>query len=117
MKDKAEVSCDDPLVKKLVLWRNNFGAHVSGKQTIKKTLPDGALPTQEQAFKLCDRALNIYNRYRSLFRADFIVNTLGEKGSTESVFRLLRAGLTAGRKEANEAAERLLKSTRSGNQA
>jgi hypothetical protein len=114
--DKAEVSCDDPLVKKLVLWRNNFGAHISGKQTIKKTLLDGALPTQEEAFELCDRAVVIFNRYSSLFRADFLSKTLGEKGSTESVFRLLRAGLAAGRKEANEAAERLLKSSRSGNQ-
>ena len=116
-KDKAQVSCNDPLVKKLVLWRGNFGAHISGKQIIKKTLPDGALPTQEEAFKLCDRAFVIFNRYSSLFRADFLVKTLGEKGSTESAFRLLRVGLAAGRKEATEAAERLLKSTRSANQA
>jgi hypothetical protein len=116
-KDKAEVSCDDPLVKKLVLWRGNFGAHISGKQTLKKTLPDGALPTQEEAFKLCDRAFDIYNRYRSLFRADFLVKTLGEEGSTGSVFRLLRAGLAAGRRDRIEAAQRLLKSMQSGSQA
>ena len=115
--DLALVSSSDPLVHKIVLWRNHFQAHISSGQIIKKSLRDEDLPTQEDAFKLCKRAFYVFNRYSSLFRASSLSETIGEKGSVESVFRHLRCGLAAGRKEAKEAAERLLRSMESGNQA
>ena len=116
--DLALVSSSDPLVNKIVLWRNNFGAHISSKQAIKKNLPDEKLPTQDEAFILCDRAFDVFNRYSSLFHAVHHLQVIiGEKGNVESVFRLLRCGLAAGRRNRVEVAERLLKAMKSGNQA
>lgn len=116
--DLAAVSCGDRLVKKVVLWRGNFWAHVSPRLIIKKKRLDGSLPTYDDAFKLCERAFVVFNRYSSLFRAAVeLKEYLGEKGSVESVFRLLRCGLAAGRRERAEAAERLLEATRTSNQS
>jgi len=104
------VSYSDPLVKKLLDWRNKFGAHISSEQTVKRNIPDAGLPTQDEAFKLCERAFDIFNRYSSLFHAVSHLNTIiGEEGSVDSVFRHLRRGLTAGREKSREDAERLLK--------
>jgi len=116
-RDLAEVSCGDPLVHKIMLWRHHFQAHISSGQIIKKSLRDEELPTQDDAFKLCKRALDVFNRYSSLFHAVSLSKTIGEQGSIESVFRHLRSGLAAGRKEAKEVAERLLKAMESSNQA
>jgi len=116
--DLALVSSNDPLVNKIVFWRNNFGAHISSKQTMKKNLSDEKLPTQDEAFKLCDRAFDVFNRYSSLFRAVSLLEViLGEKGSMDSVFRHLRSGLAAGRKARDEAAEQFLKDMKIGKQA
>src|ERR1035437_9425258 len=107
--DLALVSYSDPLVRKLLDWRDKFGAHISSEQTIKRNIPDTGLPTQDEAFKLCERAFDVFNRYSSLFHTVFDLNTiLGEQGSVDSVFRLLRRGLTAGREKSREDAERFL---------
>ncbi len=116
--DLALVSPGDPMVDKVLAWRDNFGAHISPSQTINKTILDEELPTQDEAFQLCKRAFDVFNRYSSLFRAAFCLETsLGEKGSIESVFRHLRSGLAAGRKAQDEAAEQLLKAMKIDNQA
>jgi hypothetical protein len=116
--DLALVSPGDPLVDKVLIWRNNFGAHISPSQTIQKTILDEELPTQDEAFNLCKRAFDIFNRYSSLFRNDSISEVnLGEKGSIDSVFRHLRSGLAAGRKARDEAAEQLLKAMKIESQA
>jgi hypothetical protein len=104
-RDLALVSSDDPLVHKIVLWRNKFGAHISPDQTMKKSPTNGALPTADDALELCNRAFDVFNRYSSLFHA--VVHSkiiLGEEGSVESVFRHLRSGLAAGRQARKEAA-------------
>jgi hypothetical protein len=67
------------------------------------------LPTQDEAFKLCERAFDVFNRYSSLFHAvSHLTTIIGEEGSVDSVFRHLRRGLTAGRKQSDEDAERFL---------
>lgn len=108
--DMALVSYSDTLVKKLLDWRDKFGAHVSSEQTIKRIIPDEGLPTQDEAFELCGRAFAVFNRYTSLFHAVHYLGTiLGEEGSVDSVFMLLSNGLAAGRRQSREDAERLLK--------
>ncbi|MEK7676125.1 MAG: hypothetical protein AAB676_09870, partial [Verrucomicrobiota bacterium] len=98
--DLALVSSSDPLVNKIVIWRNNFGAHTSSKQTIQRNLPDGTLPTQDEAFALCNRAFDVFNRYTSLFHAvSHSRMIIGEEGSVESVFKHLRSGLVARRRK------------------
>jgi hypothetical protein len=107
--DLALVSNDDPLVQKIVLWRNKYGAHISPDQTMKQNIPDAALPTADDALELCNRAFDVFNRYSSLFHA--VVHSeviLGEEGSVESVFRHLRSGLATGRQARKEAAAREL---------
>jgi AbiU2 len=101
--DLTLVSSDDPLVNKIVVWRNNFGAHVSPNQTIKKTLADATLPTQDEAFALCNRAFDVFNRYTSLFHAVSHSRVIiGEEGSVESVFNYLRFGLAARRRDVGQ---------------
>jgi hypothetical protein len=108
--DLALVSSSDPLVNKIVIWRGNFGAHVSAKLTIENTLGDEKVPTQEEAFSLADRALKVFNHYTSLFHAvSYSMKYLNEEGSLESVFKYMRAGLTARRRARDEAAECPLK--------
>jgi hypothetical protein len=107
--DLALVSSSDPLVNKLVIWRGNFGAHISAKLTINNSLGDEKLLTREEAFALGDRALSIFNRYRSLFQAvSHSSKYLNEEGSLEAVFTYMRAGLTARRRARDEATEQLL---------
>lgn len=102
--DLALVSANDPLVNKIVIWRNHFLAHVSSGQTIEKTLGDTELITKVDADDLCNRARDIFNRYTSLFHAVHHSKLIiGEEGSVESVFRHLRSGLAAGRRERDEA--------------
>lgn len=108
--DLALVSYKDPLVKKLLDWRDEFGAHISPEQTVKGNIQDTALPTPYEAFDLCTRAFGVFNRYTSLFHAVHHLETiLNEEGSVDSVFRILRNGLAAGRKQSREDVERLLK--------
>ena len=118
LQDLSLVSDDDPLVHKVVLWRGNFGAHTSSKQTIKRTLSETDLPSQDEALALCERAFDVFNRYSSLFHAvhhsRMIIN---EKGSMESVFRYLRRGLAACREDQDRATEELLKALKIGKPA
>jgi hypothetical protein len=116
--DLALVSADDPLVHKLVMWRNTSGAHVSAKLTIKNTLSDDEILTQDDAFALGERALCIFNHYRVLFHAvSHSSKYLNEEGSLEAVFKYMRAGLTARRKERDSATERLLTTLKTRNGA
>jgi len=108
--DLALVLYSDPLVKKLLSWRNKFGAHISSEETVKQSIPDTELPTQDEAFQLCKRAFEVFNRYAFLFHAMSDWDTsLGEKGSVDLVFKLLKRGLAAGREKRRADAENLLK--------
>ena len=104
------VSPKNTLVKKVILWRNNFGAHISTKETIQRKMLANDLPNRDEAFQLCTRAFDVFNRYTSLFHATTHSRMIiGEEGSIESVFKFLRAGKVAIEKEHEGEMERLIK--------
>ena len=69
-KDMEFVSDADPLVKKLIIWRNNLYAHRSAKNVVKvyKIAADHPLAFAEIE-GLVARAYEIFNRYKYLFDA------------------------------------------------
>ena len=104
--DLELVSDDDPLVHKIVRWRNTSGAHISAKTTLKRPVIADPL-TFEDADKLCSRAFDVFNRYTSLFHATTHSRMIiGEQGSVESVFKFLRLGFEAYDKQIEEEFER-----------
>ena len=110
--DLALVSSSDPLVNKIVIWRNNFGAHISPKQTIQKNLSKGTLPSKEEAFELCNRAFDVFNRYTYLFHAvSHSKMIIGEEGSVESVFKHIRLGLATYERQIEDEFKRLRRSS------
>lgn len=87
------VSSDDPLVKKLVVWRNNFGAHLSTKPVLKAGIP-GRIPLSEaDVFSLVDRAFEIYNRYLTAFEATSYSRKIIGEDDHQFLFKLLRLRL------------------------
>ena len=93
--DLLLVSDDDPLVHKIVRWRNTLGAHISAKTTLKRPVIADPL-TFEDADNLCTRAFDVFNRYTSLFHATTHSRMIiGEEGSVESIFKFLRLGFEA----------------------
>jgi hypothetical protein len=87
------VSHDEPLVKKIVEWRNTLGAHISPQRLLKET--EGAVYplTLDDAFNLCSRAYDVFNHYTSLFHSvSYARMIIGEEGSIDIVFKYLRMG-------------------------
>ena len=68
--DIEYASCRNPLVKKLMIWRNNIVAHRGAKVSLgkKQVLEDNPL-SQEEIEELLDQSLKILNRYSRLYRA------------------------------------------------
>jgi len=92
-KDICLVSHSDPLVKKIVLWRSNLGAHISATPILQPTKVAPDYLTRDDAFTLVDRAFTIYNRYLSAFEgASYSRIIIGEE-SHEFLFKMLRWGL------------------------
>ena len=87
------VSHDEPLVKKIVEWRNTLGAHISPQRLLKQSGGEVYPLTLEDAFSLCSRAYEIFNHYTSLFHSvSYARMIIGEDGSTDIVFKYLRMG-------------------------
>ena len=69
-RDMQSVSSNDPLVKKLVIWRNNIIAHRSASNVVnEKDITKDYPLTETEVSELVTRATSILNRYSSLFRA------------------------------------------------
>jgi hypothetical protein len=97
------VTHDDPLVHKIIMWRNTLGAHISPKRLLKWTGEEFDPLTPEDAFNLCDRTFKVFNHYSSLFQGVHYARTvMGEEGSVERVFEYLRLGIDADQKHVEE---------------
>jgi hypothetical protein len=108
--DLKLVSAGDPLVDKIIRWRNTFGAHISPKRMLKEQKLKLNALTRNDAFDLCKRAFEIFNSYTSLYRATtYSTMIIGEEHSADSVFKYLRLGLDAYEKEIDEEYARLLR--------
>ena len=107
--DLLLVSDGDPLVDKIIRWRNTLGAHISPKRMLKGTGAQFDILTPDDADNLCSRAFEVFNRYTSLFHATtYSRKIIGEEGSAEAVFKYLRMGLDASRKDMEEENSRWL---------
>ena len=94
--DLELVSDGDPLVDKIIRWRNTLGAHISPKRMLKEPRAQFNFLTPDDASALCSRAFDVFNRYTSLFHATTHSRMIvGEEGSAEAVFKFLRMGLVA----------------------
>jgi len=89
----------DPLVNKLIVWRNNLYGHRSSSSTLEefKNLAPFEL-TWDEVRELSERALTIYNRYQSLFKANTWSTMLPGKDDFRSLLRFAQSGLTHYRK-------------------
>ncbi len=68
--DMKSVNSTDPLVEKLIIWRNNIIAHKSASNVVKeKDITKDYPITKDEVSELVSRATSILNRYSSLFRA------------------------------------------------
>jgi len=88
------VSNDDPLVKKLTLWRNHIVAHKDpGVVLKKKKIIENNPISESEIHCLLERALDVFNRYSQLFRASIHSPTIVGKDDFEQMLRLVRLGI------------------------
>lgn len=87
-------SCQNVLVKKLIVWRNNIAAHKGAKVSLgkKQILIDNPL-SQSEMEQLLDRSLEIFNRYSSLYRASTWSRQIIGHDDYKSLFKFLHLGL------------------------
>jgi hypothetical protein len=92
-KDISLVSASDPLVLKVIRWRNNLGAHISAKPILRAKKHTESPLTRDEVWELKDRAFSIFNRYLSSFEnASYAHLIIGEE-SNDFLFKMLRLGL------------------------
>lgn len=87
-------SCRNPLVKKLMIWRNNIVAHRGAKAALgkKRVLEDNPL-SQEEIEELLDKSFEIFNRYSSLYRASTWSRKVIGHDDYKSTLKFIRLGL------------------------
>jgi hypothetical protein len=90
-KDKVLCSADDPLVKKLLLHRNNAIAHTGRNRVLKETkiLEDNAISIAEFE-SLITRAVDILNKYSLLFRASSYSTKIVGNDDHQTIFRWIQ---------------------------
>jgi hypothetical protein len=87
------VWASDPLVKKVIVWRSNFGAHLSTKPILRDGIRGHNPLTEDDVFALVDRAFDVFNRYLVAFEgASFSKKIIGEDDH-QFLLKLLRLGL------------------------
>jgi hypothetical protein len=69
-RDIESVSCKNPIVEKLMIWRNNIVAHRGAKISLgkKKILENNPL-SQREIEQLLEHSLETFNKYSSLYQA------------------------------------------------
>jgi hypothetical protein len=92
--DIESVTCQDPVVKKLIIWRNNIVAHRGAKVSLGKDqiLVDNSL-SQEEVEQLLDHSLKVFNKYSGLYRASSHSRQIIGHDDYKDVFKFIRLGL------------------------
>ncbi len=94
--DLAYVGTRNPIVKRLVRWRNTSGAHLGAKAVLGKDAVLKEDPfTAEDVERLLDGARKILNHYSQLFSATTYSMQFIGNDDHESLLRFLGAGLEA----------------------
>lgn len=101
-KDSALVSASDPLVKKLLRWRNNVGAHRSPLETISPNSAAGP-PLEFDVIKaLLERAHELLDRYSGLFQAVTYATSMVGADDYKYVLKSIRASMTESKRKVDE---------------
>jgi len=92
--DIEYASCKNPLVKKLMIWRNNIVAHRGTKVSLgrQEVLEQNSL-SQQEIEDLLDQSLKIFNRYLSLYRASTWSRQMIGHDDYKSILDFIRRGL------------------------
>lgn len=87
-------SGQNPLVKKLMIWRNNIIAHRGAKVSLGKDeiLADNPL-SQQEIETLLDECFTIFNRYSSLYRASTWSRKVVGHDDYQSILKFIKLGL------------------------
>jgi len=93
-KDIWFASDQNPLVKKLMIWRNNIIAHRGAKVSLGKDeiLANNQL-SQQEIECLLDKSFTIFNRYSSLYRKSTWSRTVIGHDDYKSLLKFLNLGL------------------------
>nr|WP_275976578.1 hypothetical protein [Geothrix alkalitolerans] len=92
--DIEACSTSNPLVQKLLIWRNNIFAHRGAKSTLKNfAILSSNEITWDEVVELSTMAIQIYNRYLSLFKAATWSTMLMGETDFISLLRFAQAGL------------------------
>jgi hypothetical protein len=98
-RDLAYVSEANPIVKKLIVWRNNIVAHRGAKLSLgRRDILDKHPISKSELEKLLDRSLKMFNYYSSLFRASTWSRLIGEEDYMRCL-KMIRKGIRATREE------------------
>ncbi len=93
--DIAFASDNNPIVKKLMLWRMNVYAHTGAKTALGKfadTLEENSI-SKEEIEQLLDQCFSISNKYMSLYKASSWSRQIVGHDDYLSLFKFLRMGL------------------------
>jgi hypothetical protein len=93
-KDIWFASDQNPLVKKLMIWRNNIIAHRGAKVSVGKDhiLANNPL-SQQEIETLLDKCFAIFNRYSSLYRASTRARKVVGHDDYKSLLKFIKLGL------------------------
>lgn len=92
--DIQAVTCQNPSVKKLMIWRNNIVAHLGGRQVLGKTSIVADNPIEkEEIEELLDNSHKIFNKYSTLFDASTWSRQIVGNDDYRSLFKFIRLGL------------------------
>lgn len=108
--DLEYASDQNPLVKKLVVWRNNIVAHRGAKLSLgrKDILANNPI-TKAELEQLLERALEIFNHYSHLFRAStWSVQMIGEE-DYQHCLKMLHKGIETAHAEHKDEIDSLLR--------
>lgn len=87
-------SAANPVVEKLIVWRNNVIAHTGSKVSLgASTILEKSPVSHEEVKNLLGQALTIFNRYSKLYRASSWSSTIIGHDDFRSSLRLVRTGL------------------------
>lgn len=92
--DLVYVSEENPLVKNLIVWRNNFFSHRSAKNAItKRNLAEDYPLTIKNVEELLVEGMRLINRYSSLFRVSTYSNNMVGRDDFQFVLKSIREHL------------------------
>jgi hypothetical protein len=105
--DLVYVSEENPLVKHLIVWRNNFFAHRSAKNVItKRNLAEDFPLTIPDVKELLVEGMKLINRYSNLFRASTYSTNIVGRDDFKFVLECIRGYLAMDERRIEEERKR-----------